>query len=102
MAKGDVHKKAAAERQSEEDAIKASYIKIAKEPAMQDVITKLKELVGYHEKIAKDGVGYKNVTNADGVTNQELIYFTPEKRLGELDRAAGIEEGLSYIERRLT
>lgn len=97
-----LHAKNTKERASELKTIKASYKTIAKTPAFLDLLQKATELIKYHEKIAKDGVGYKSVTAPDGEVKQELIYFTPEKRLGELDRAAGIEELVAYAERMST
>lgn len=95
------HQQANKDRAADIDAIRASYQKIKDTPGFKDILTKAGELIKYHEKIAKDGVGYKTVMDENGIPRQELIYFTPEKRLGELDRAAGLEELIVYVERQL-
>lgn len=93
--------KARAEKLNE---LRVSYKKIKDTPAFKDILYMLQHLADLHSKMAKDGVGYRDTgqKSITGVSEQELIYFTPEKRVGELDRAAGLEEGVGYIERQIT
>lgn len=86
------------ERVNAEKALTAEYLKIAKTPAFQDLLSKVKSFGDYHLKIAKDGVGLKDVSEG----RQEIIKLSHEERVSELDKAAGIEEILDYLTRKTT
>jgi len=97
-------KKRNAEMAEEVDSLRHSYARIKDEPAFQDILKKAKSFAAYHNKMAKDGVGYRDTGRFDEKGNaiQEIVYYTGEKRLGELDKASGIEELEDYILRQLT
>lgn len=87
------------ERENAQKAMKAEYRKIAGIPALVDMSKKLRTLADYHAKLAKDGVGYEK--NADGSPGQ-MVRMSPDQRLTELDKAAGLEEMVDYLTRMLT
>lgn len=94
----------AAVRASEVDSLRHSYARIKDEPAFLDILAKAKSFAAYHAKMAKDAVGYRDTGQFDdkGKAIQEIVYYKGEKRLAELDKAAGIEELEDYILRQLT
>lgn len=98
MRKNEAHEQAQKERKADIDAVNISYKKIKDTAALQDIIKFAQSMVEYHGKIAKDGVGYKKIEDGK---DPELVYFTAEKRLSELDKTAGIEEILDYIKRKI-
>lgn len=102
--KRKAHKDKAAVRASEIDSIKHSYARIKDEPAFLDILAKAKSFAGYHTKMAKDGVGYRDTGQFDekGKPIQEIVYYDQPKRLSELDKASGIEELEDYVLRQLT
>lgn len=81
---------------------KAYYLAEQDNPVILDILTKAKNFAAYHTKMAQDGVGYRNTghTLKNGAPEQELYFFTSEKRVSELDKAAGILELVDYIERQ--
>lgn len=85
------------------DAMRHSYARIKDEPAFRDILAKAKSFAAYHTKMAKDGVGYRDTGEFDerNQPKQEIVYYTNEKRVSELDKAAGIEELEDYIQRQL-
>lgn len=97
------HKARVEEQSKEIDAIKHSYARIKDEPAFRDLLAKAKSFAAYHTKMAKDGVGYRDTGQFDERNKpiQEIVYYTNEKRVSELDKAAGIEELEDYILRQI-
>jgi hypothetical protein len=83
------HQKRANERANNQNELKVSYKKIMNEPAFKDILVKGKQFAAYHLTLAKDGVGYQQTGSKDDSGN-------------ELDKAAGIEELSSYIERQIS
>jgi len=102
--KRKANKEKAAVRASEVDSLRHSYARIKDEPAFIDILAKAKSFAAYHAKMAKDAVGYRDTGQFDekGKAIQEIVYYKGEKRLAELDKAAGIEELEDYILRQLT
>jgi hypothetical protein len=85
-------------------AIKAQYKKIADEPAIVDLLAKIKSFQAYHMKIAQDGVAYKfkeAVADNKIVQLKEEVKLTDGERTAQLERNAGIQEILDYIDRQL-
>lgn len=78
------------------------YKKIEDSVAFKDLMKRFELQVAWHTKVSKDGVGYRKVPVGGGQFKDEVFDLSPEKRLSELDRAAGLEEGLQYIENMLT
>lgn len=100
----EVHQKAAKDRASKQNELKVSYKKIKDEPAFKDILAKAKSFHDYHLKLAKDGIGYQQTGGKDEFGNpiQQTVFFSHEKRVTELDKAAGVEELFLYIERQIT
>lgn len=98
-----VHKKNTKERAAAAQGVKALYMAEAENPVLIDIITKAQSFVKYHTKMAQDGVGVRKTGHVleNGTAEVETVYYTTEKRVGELDKAAGILELLDYIERQL-
>lgn len=98
------HKARVAEATADIESIRHSYARIKDEPAFQDILAKAKSFAGYHTKMAKDGVGYRDTGQFDekGKPIQEIVYYDQPKRLSELDKASGIEELEAYVLRQLT
>ncbi len=89
----ELHAKNTKERAKAASDIKAAYMAAANDPVLLDVLAKAKAFCAYHIKVAKDGVG----TDIKGA----LVYHSNERRVSELDRAAGIQSLIDYIERQL-
>ena len=81
------------ERKAQIQLLKAEYLKMKDSPVLQDIIAKANQFANYHIKISRDAVG----ADADG----NIIYFTNEKRVSELDRSAGNLELVDYIDRMI-
>lgn len=98
----ELHQKKNEERASIINELRVSYKKIREEPAFQDILAKAKQFAGYHLKMAKDGVGFRETGQKDEEGNplQETVFFDKDKRTTELDKAAGIEELVAYLERQ--
>jgi hypothetical protein len=98
------HTAASKSRADKINEVKASFKKIKDEPAFQHILLKAREFAGYHSKMAKDGVGYRQTgaLDANGNPIQETVFFDHNKRVTEMDKAAGIEELIDYVERQIT
>lgn len=98
------HQKANKQRTRNENELRISYKNIKDEPAFQDILAKARQFAGYHLKMAKDGVGYRETGAKDDTGNpiQETVFFDQHKRVTELDKAAGIDEIVGYIEGRVS
>lgn len=95
-----------AERANAERALAHEYGLIKNSPAFVDLIAKIKGFSSMHIRVASDAVGYENKVvgfDDDGNerTSQELTHLEPHERLRELDKSAGQDEILTYIERKL-
>lgn len=104
QAKKEEHQKKANERANHQNELKISYKKIMNEPAFLDILKMAKQYSAYHLKLAKDGVGYQQTGAKDDSGNpvQATVFFSHEKRVTELDKAAGVEEITDYIERQIS
>lgn len=98
------HEQANKERADEANALRISFKNIKDEPAFQHTLYMLQHLADLHTRVAKDGGGYRDTGRRDisGNAEQELVFFTPEKRMSELDQASGLEEGLAWMQRQIT
>lgn len=102
----ETHKRNSEDRAKEVKNIQASYhstLSGAGEIVVRDIINKAKSFADYHTKIAKDGVGAKQTGYKleDGTREVENYFLKSEERLSHLDKAAGIEELIDYIERQI-
>jgi hypothetical protein len=96
------HARKAKERALDIAGLKALYIQERENPVILDILEKLKTFSNYHTKMAKDGVGVRNTGHKlqNGEAEMETVYYSNEKRVSELDKSAGLEEMLAYIERQ--
>lgn len=83
------------------EALKGEYQSIQNSAAFVDLLAKGRALATFHMKIAKDGVGYKEGVNDKGEVVQVEVKLSNDERLRELDRSAGLDELIGYIERQL-
>lgn len=97
----ELHQKKNQERADKINELRISYKRIKEEPAFKDILVKAQQFADYHLKMAKDGVGYRETggKDAEGNALQETVFFDSNKRVTELDKAAGIEEIVGYLER---
>ena len=93
----ELHQRKDKERADAISLIKTSYLIEQQNPVILDILAKAKSFAEYHMRIAKDGVGYKIIEKGE---EPEIYHLTSEKRVSELDKAAGISELLDYIERQ--
>lgn len=98
-----IHEQKSKERADAISNAKALYQAERENPLLADILAKAKNLSAMHLQLAQDGVGFRN-TGAlleNGMPEQEVYYFTPDKRCSELDRSAGNLEIVNYIERMM-
>lgn len=97
-----LHEQKSKERSDKISNTKAAYQSIKDHPAFLDLVEKAKTFVAYHQKIAQDGVGARptGYKLQDGSQETETYYLTAEKRVNELERAAGQQELIDYLERQ--
>ena len=84
----------AQERENQEKRTKAEYHKIRSSEALEDLTAKMVSFRDYYTKIAQDGMA--------GTDKGEVVNLSPEQRLTSLDKAAGIQVIIDYLERKLT
>jgi hypothetical protein len=97
------HQEMVKERKADRDRLKIAYKKASNEEVLEDILGKIKNFINYHTQVARDGVGGKPTGQVDK-QNQPIIDYVPlskEERLTHLDKAAGQEEVLNYINRML-
>lgn len=92
----DAHAKATEERAKIASDVRTSYQAEKDGPVLTDLLAKAKQFISYHNKVAQDGVGARRV----GDSMEEYI-LSPAERCAQLDKAAGIQELVDYIERQL-
>lgn len=98
----ELHEQKNRERADKIANTKAAYQSIKDHLAFLDLAEKAKSFVAYHQKIAQDGVGARptGYKLEDGTQETETYYLMAEKRVNELERAAGIQELIDYFERQ--
>lgn len=103
QAKAAAHQKADKDRADNISNIRAAYQADRDGLIVKDILAKAKAFAAYHTKVAQDGVGARKTgfRLENGQEEVENIYFTNEKRVSELDRAAGLLELVDYIERQI-
>ena len=84
-------KEVAKQKANELNDLRLEYRSIKDSAAFGDILRFARQMSAYHTKVAKDGVAYNE--------KAETVNLDPQKRLSELDRAAGIEEIVAYLER---
>ena len=98
-----LHEQNSRQRASDISDLKAAYQAEKDGPVVTDILAKARVFAAYHQKLAQDGVGarktgYKLENQTDEVEN---YFLGSEERLANLDKAAGIQELIDYIERQL-
>jgi len=96
------HQKATKERASDAKAVKAIYLTEKEGPLLEDILKKATGFMKYHLKIAQDGVGSRKTGEKyeNGTDVFEVYYLNPAERATHLDKAAGLQELVDYIERQ--
>lgn len=100
--RGEKHQQAQLARDNVEKELRAEYLKVRKSIAVADILAKSKSFAAYHCQVAQDGVAYEPSTDEKGNPRQQIVKLTPEERVTHLDKAAGLQEMIDYIERKLT
>ncbi len=100
----EAHEKASKQRKNDQQTIKAAYLSGKGDLIIEDLLVKIPLWQKLHLKVAQDGVGIRptgfKLTN--GEQEVENIYLTPDQRASHLDKSAGLQEILDYIERQTT
>lgn len=83
------------EAKAEVDGLRIAYRKAFgdNDTVLMDIIGRLKNLIEFHSRLAKDGTGFRG---------QEFVVFNGEQRLSHIDKAAGLGELSDVIDRLLT
>ena len=99
----EAHQRAVRERTTEARKVKALYQSASSNDLLADMLNKCQSFMDYHLKIAKDGVGAQKTgfKLEDGTEEVKNVFFTQEQRVSHLDKAAGIEEIMNYIQRQM-
>jgi hypothetical protein len=102
QAKKQLHEQKQKERADAAAQLKVEYANVKESPALVDILVKARSFAAYHTKLAKDGIGARNMGVDDsGAPIIEDYHLSSEERLGELDQAKGIEQIISYIEQKI-
>ena len=96
------HEKRTKERLNESRVLKAVYMRERDGDLLEDILVKAKKFMSYHLKIAQDGMGARTTGHklTDGTPEVENYFLKPAERCSNLDKAAGIQEIVDYIERQ--
>ena len=93
----EVHKRRVKERADKVSLLKAAYVSDKDSLVLKDILEKIKQFAAYHTKVAQDGVGNRRVAK----DQYDTVDLLPDKRLSEMDKAAGQLEIIAYIKRQL-
>jgi hypothetical protein len=101
-----LHERAAEKRAKDQALVAVEYRAAAEseDVVLEDIRKKLRGYIEYHTKMARDGVGIQKTGHVleNGEAEVETVFYTNEKRVSELDKAAGLLELSDYIDRQLT
>lgn len=83
--------------------VQASYNRIKGELALTDLLEMCSKFQKYHLKLAQDGVGARETGHklVDGTAEVENFFLDNNQRAGHLDKAAGIQEIIDYMDRQI-
>lgn len=97
------HEEKSLERKNTQQTLKAAYLSGNGELIIEDLLRKIPLWQKMNTQIAQDGVGARptGFKLADGSQEIENIYLTPEQRATYLDKNAGMQTILDYIERQM-
>jgi hypothetical protein len=95
------HEKASKDRADTINKIHVAFLNGNWDIIYPNLIEKITGFQKYHIKIAQDGVGARTTGYKleDGSPEVENIYLTASQRASHLDKAAGLEEILDYLNR---
>ena len=99
--RGAKHKEATAARGNEQKELTAEYHKLRNSIALADLMAKAKTFAQYHAQVATDGVAYEQTVSIAGNV-QTVVRLNHDDRVSHMDKAAGIQEIIDYLERKLT
>jgi hypothetical protein len=90
-------------RAEKAQSVQAMFAAEKDSPVLADILAKAKHFIEYHNKIAQDGVAARKTGHklVDGSDEIEIVDLTNDKRAGHLDKSAGIQELVDYIEAKL-
>lgn len=100
--KKELHERKQKERQQNAADLKMQYVELAEHPALVDFLEKAHSFMAYHNKLAVDGVGARNVGYDD--QNQPIIedyYLTDTQVARELGAVSGLQQLVTYVENKL-
>lgn len=97
------HARKSKERAEIASDIKGVYRAAKDSQLIKDLLSKLELFKDLHMGVARDGVGARKTGYKleNGQEEVENIFLTNNKRVSELDRAAGIQQVIDYIERQI-
>lgn len=99
----ETHARKTKERASDIGLLRAAYQSEKDGIVLADILSKIRAFANYHTKMAQDGVGARKTGHKleNGSDEMETVFYDHEKRITELDKAAGQLEVLDYIERQM-
>jgi hypothetical protein len=102
QARKALHERKQKERQQAAADLKAQYAELAEHPALVDFLEKARSFAAYHNKLAVDGVGARNVGYDDnGQPILEDYYLTDAQVARELGSTSGLQQLIAYVENKL-
>lgn len=98
-----LHEQKSKERADTASNIKAAYQAEKDGPVIADLILKAKTFINYHQNLAQNAQGARKTGYMleNKQPEVENYFLGSEERLSNLDKAAGIQELLDYIERQI-
>ena len=99
----ELHETKAKQRKTSAEQLKADYLSAKDEPAILDILEKAKQFAAYHNKLAEDGVGAKNMgSDSSGAPIIEDYYLTDSQVARELGGSSALKQLVAYIENKLS
>lgn len=97
------HTRKTKERKNDTELIRAAYQSEKDGIVLTDILSKANAFANYHTKMAQDGVGARKTGHKleNGTDEMETVFYDHEKRITELDKAAGLLELVDYIQRQM-
>jgi hypothetical protein len=103
QARKELHEKKQKERLEKAQELKTHYASVKENPAFVDILEKARQFKAWHNKLAVDGVGAKNLGVDDsGAPIIEDFYLSDSQVARELGGAAALEQLIVYIENKLS
>lgn len=100
--KKELHERKQKERQQQAADLKMQYVELAEHPALVDFLQKAHAFLNYHNKLAVDGVGARNMgLDEDNQPIIEDYYLTDSQVARELGAVSGLQQLITYVENKL-